>query len=870
MAARLNTDSAGPNLPRPSRSWDWLIGVVCWLGMVIFALHACTHMVAAGDTWVAMACGRHFVNHGVDTVEPFSANSHRPGPTPEQIASWPGWARWIAEKVGIETVRRWHPTGWINQNWLTHVIFYWLTTTLGSQQEPYFDALVFWKVAIYLLSVVCIYVAGRLLGAHRLLAATFASGALFIGRSFLDIRPAGFSNLLVAVFVLILILATYRQIWYLWLLVPLTVFWANVHGGYIYVFIMMIPFVLANLVAIPFKSRLVSIGWRGICHALAVYVVAFTAMVLLNPYHLTNLTHTFEISISKHAERWRNVHEWHPAFAWDNPVGTAVPFLVMYVLAWLVLILWFVAHNWAARQAIPFMGRPKRRTGAGPYQWPRIDLGLWVVAALTIYMAIRSRRFIPIAAFAACPVLASMIDQIIRAALLGRCLKVMARPDPEGFQSLVADIAAKGVMIVIVMVGFYFWPRLLEAAVPTDGGTLSKGLAWFSQWWFGSGRPNILLIFLVVLVGVVWFWLGAARPSLDRPGQGRFDIGILARTVVAGFVLGFGTWAGLRYKVVYMDPWAADPVFASVFMRMTASFLKPFEACQFIRQNHLSGKMMNYWTEGGFIAWGQEPDPKTGKTPLQLFMDGRAQAAYNVSAFDEWSYIWGGGKPMEEILASGRKIGPEDYKQIGQWITQRLRSHEVWVALIPAQQFDSVFARGLEASGQWPVVYLDNKQKLYVDINSPQGRDLFDGVLSGKTVYPDQFLTELNMAFHLLAYQTDPNAKAVGLEHAIKAYRLQPTPMPMLLILGPAARNEHLRPAIRAFCQEVCQDFQANRHSYRTRHGYRARLEAVRLASDWLASVAASQDNLEAAKSYAEAAEQYRQERDLLTDLQRW
>ena len=70
-------------------------------------------------------------------------------------------------------------------------------------------------------------------------------------------------------------------------------------------------------------------------------------------------------------------------------------------------------------------------------------------------------------------------------------------------------------------------------------------------------------------------------------------------------------------------------------MRMTASYAKPFEACEFMRLNKLSGIMFNYWTEGGFIAWGQEPDPETGRTPLQLFMDGRAQAAYDVKVFDD-------------------------------------------------------------------------------------------------------------------------------------------------------------------------------------------------------------------------------------------
>ena len=32
--------------------------IAVWMTIAIFAGHACTHMVAAGDTWVAMACAR--------------------------------------------------------------------------------------------------------------------------------------------------------------------------------------------------------------------------------------------------------------------------------------------------------------------------------------------------------------------------------------------------------------------------------------------------------------------------------------------------------------------------------------------------------------------------------------------------------------------------------------------------------------------------------------------------------------------------------------------------------------------------------------------------------------------------------------------
>ena len=218
--------------------------IIGWAAMLIFAFYACTHMVAAGDTWVAMACGRHFVNHGVDTVEPFSANSHKAGPTAEEVKTWPGWAQWITNTVGLDTVRYWHPTGWVNQNWLTHVIFYKLTTALGSETEPYYDALVLWKFAIYILAAVALYFTARLYGVNRALAVVFVCFAMVIGRSFFDIRPAGFSNLLVAVLILVLALASYRNALYIWLLVPLVVFWSNVHGGYVYAFIVLIPFVV--------------------------------------------------------------------------------------------------------------------------------------------------------------------------------------------------------------------------------------------------------------------------------------------------------------------------------------------------------------------------------------------------------------------------------------------------------------------------------------------------------------------------------------------------------------------------------------------------------------------------------------------------
>ncbi|HSV26857.1 MAG TPA: hypothetical protein VLH60_03095, partial [Sedimentisphaerales bacterium] len=248
--------------------------------ILIFAGHASTRMVAAGDTWVALACGRHFYNHGVDTIEPFSANSHPAGPTNETMAAYAaelrrsidqltragrdrsiraGILRWSARQVESfpewpqwkrDWLAKWHPTGWINQNWLTHLFFHWLCykSPIADGEERVFNALVYWKFALYILAAFLIYYAARILKSDIAIGAVFTCFALFVGRSFLDIRPAGFSNMLTAAFMVILLLATYRHILWIWMIVPLAVLWCNLHGGYIYLFFMMAPFIVLNLV----------------------------------------------------------------------------------------------------------------------------------------------------------------------------------------------------------------------------------------------------------------------------------------------------------------------------------------------------------------------------------------------------------------------------------------------------------------------------------------------------------------------------------------------------------------------------------------------------------------------------------------------
>ncbi|MEN8126535.1 MAG: hypothetical protein ABFR90_01895 [Planctomycetota bacterium] len=858
---------------------------ILFAGMLLFAFYASTHMVAAGDTWVAMACGRHFDNHGVDTVEPFSFNSHSAGPSDEALEKYPEWTRGI--------IKKWHPTGWINQNWLTHLIFYKLASWFGDDGSYNYNTLVYWKFAIYFLAVICIYATGKLMGAGDFLSAAGACFAMVVGRTYYDIRPSGYSNLLVPVFILLLALTIYKNYRLIWLLVPLMVFWANVHGGYLYAFIMLVPFagihlllrlprrwtfclgfiglwlvlylmsykfisnnnylqvqkmlgqddsvpilfkdkiliiwiilaavsvtltILKNIQPGPFyayhigagiiyflslaprfflaqtpynlnpqykevysnfistsqvsflfvfflggllilamalkKERFIALPIKGLYHTIGAGVTAFIAMIVFNPFHLTNLTHTFEISVSKHAESWRQVNEWKPAFDWmdkttstPNPVGNEEAFGVLCILMGIALFVWLGAYLMRPRPNPQGQrGRKKRLQGdiPGEFSWPKIDLAMIIIALLTIYMAVRSRRFIAIAGIA-CPVLALLIQQ--------------------NWQMISSGIQ---------------WKR--------DGKMKPLPLPPAFQHGIGGG-----VILVVLVLAIVW---------------------------------------GGKYKRIYLDPWPSDDRYNSVFMRMTASHLKPFGVCDFINDNQVSGRVFNYWTEGGAVAFGQTPDPETGHPPLKLFMDGRAQAAYNHDKFKLWQMVFSGGPIAQKAMMRNGKIPPEQMKEVGKWIDKQLSIYDTWVVLMPKTQEDSIMLRALKQTANWKTAYLDNTQHLMVNVESAQGEELIDKILKDEAVFPDAYSNNITLSTAI--FENNRRERLNDLYPLTKAaFDEHPDPTSVYAMIRLKALPA-LRPKITADFQAYVEDFLQQQDAYNKQDGYLYRLAAAEVSARFL------------------------------------
>ena len=738
---------AGENEPARKAGFKKIAAVIVWAGIAVFAFYSSTHMVAAGDTWVALACGRHHANHGVNPVEPFSFNSHKPGPSDEQLKDWPGWTHGI-----IRTI---HPTGWINQNWLTHVVFYELVHLFGSEDNPNYNMLVVWKFVLFFATAYVVYAYGRVMGVCPLLAAAGSCLAMVVGRTFFDIRPACWSNFFVPLFLLILVLAVYKNIRYIWLLVPTVVLWANFHGGYIYMYMMMVPFVGLHLISLMSQRRLVKIPFHNLLTICYAGIASFIAMIIFNPYHLTNLTHTFEISISTHAESWRNVNEWRPAFDFldkartsPNLVGTSTAFGAMCILFFVVFGVWIVSQF--LRPRLNFGKKAKPAEIEKAYQgWPKIDLPMLAIALFTTYMAVQSRRFIAIAGPAACPVVFLLIQQ--------------------AWEAITARIR-------------YRQSRVLEGITPA---------AWFQS-------------------------------------SGLAAYGLIA--------LGFGVFWGLEFKKIYLDPWPDDSVYHSVFMRMTASNVKPIDVCKFINANHLSGRMFNYWTEGGAIAFGQKPDPKTGEIPLKLFMDGRAQAAYNHDKYVLWQYIYYGlGCPVvQKARRTGKELTEAEYREAGEWFNNQLQSYQVWVVLVPGKEANSELIRALRVSGSWKTAYFDSYQTMLVNVKTEQGRRLVDDILSDRAVFPNAVSRNMTLCRLIPEQEFSLSLVEKMWQAGTEAFRLRPSPLTFLELANVSIMTGRSAMMIQQ-ADAYLADFEINGEVYRRQDGYGDRLYAAWKAANYLA-----------------------------------
>jgi len=686
--------------------------------LVVAVVYATVHMNTLADTWISLAGGRQIVAHGVDDSDAFSFNSRPPatGALPANASRWQRLRSWA------------YPTGWINQNWLSHVVLYGVHSLGGD------DALLAWKILLYTAIAAAIVAAARARGAPLAAAAVAAAAALAAGREYLEIRAQDHTNLVAVVMMLVLALAVRRDRRWLWSLPPIFAVWANLHGGFVFGLAAVAVFLAAGALARRRPDQLRQHPEGMLATGAAALATAGAATVVLSPYRLANLTHPIEISVSRDAALWRSIVEWQPL--WRSFGAESLPFVALTVTAALAL-------GGALRAAR--RGRAAAAHGATTHspaarERAPLELGDAAVVLFAVAMAFASRRFVPLASVIAAAPLAQWLGE------------ALAR-----------------------------WRERTPAAAVT--ARLRR---------------------VAVLVG--------------------------AAVVVAGVSL------GARCSRTYLGAWPVDFTRTSVFDRLTYAHLRPAGVCSFLAANRVAGRTWNFWEEGGYLAWGQTPSAATGRLPVQVFIDGRAQGAYPAEALRNYYMLRAGGPAGEEAGAQRREMSRAELERARLWVRRQMAASGAWLADLPYAQQDLPISFLLLNSESWRVVYADEEHTLLADTDTPDGRALSLGIDSGSTRFPDDFAAALTR-LRLTAGSGAELGRVVALARGVLA--IHPSARAVRLVAASAGAAPDRASAV-AFYREVVAEFFANRARHRGEDGYLKRLVTVEAALTALADVARS------------------------------
>ncbi len=266
---------------------------------------------------------------------------------------------------------------WMHHEWLWGV-GYWLAFELHPQ-------LVAWANLALLFAVFGVAFAVAL----RHCGSAFGAGLALVGAAatsywFLDIRPHEVTLLFVGVFLL-----TRDQPWAKWLWPPLMVLWCNLHGGFVFGFGAIGLFALVETLRASYRTGRIAIDW-GLWLAVALTGLAF----LCNPWGWRILE--YPIAYLDADSPFREILEWQPPGFSLDPRDFSGRFT------------WLLA---AAVAGALVELRSARR-----------DWYLLSLAGVTCAMALTSRRFIPLFAVTALPLVATLfaaLRELVAARLPG-------------------------------------------------------------------------------------------------------------------------------------------------------------------------------------------------------------------------------------------------------------------------------------------------------------------------------------------------------------------------------------------------------------------------------------------------------------------
>ncbi len=335
-------------------------------------VQAAARSVGAGNLLVLLAAGVLFLSYGYT-----------------EMAGSDMWWHIAAGRELLQTRSLWmvddwsftaHGVDWLNHEWLADLIYYGWVSAWGVQ------SLVYWKW------LVIIAIFGTLLlaltrSSGSALAALVCTGfALANAAPFLDVRPHLYSLLGFSLLLLLQLQRESRS----WLLALLFVVWVNLHGGVFF------GLMALGILLFPWRKPTAA-SLRG---AAVVGVICLLAS-MLNPSGFKVFLYPLSYAFDE-ASPFRTIGEWLSPF---KPGGIISP--LFFYLMWLPLL------------ALLYLVPAVRRRLDVPWE------GL-ALTALTLAMALTSRRFIPLFGISLAVMLAPLLGLCLQKSRLEKFSPVLA------------------------------------------------------------------------------------------------------------------------------------------------------------------------------------------------------------------------------------------------------------------------------------------------------------------------------------------------------------------------------------------------------------------------------------------------------------
>lgn len=391
---------------------QWIeCGVVVLL--VATALNNTIRQAESGDLWIGFQNGRHMVDGEWAMVD-----AHRT------------WQMRALDRIGLHLTFRdpfsanarsynadnWVDCGWINQNWLSHVILYRTRTLFGTGEGNLKRGeaiIVAYKFILVLSVAMLMYVCARLDRVHPILAVWMVVLAVLASRSFYDMRPNSTSFLFTASMMVVLGMwrrDSKRGTVLFWVL-PMMLFWANMHGGFIYGLIVFTTLSVFETLALLIHKKWPSMESVSRTKLVVLFCVTGCLYILpavFSPFGIRNLFHPILIGIGEEAKVFQQIAEWRPI--WDkNGFGHTQwfqAFVIIFAFAWggWCLLRFLLGCRWIRfRFVLSSTGNPECI--------PKFSLASCALVLVTLVMAYKSRRFIPLAAIVMTPYCARILQQ---------------------------------------------------------------------------------------------------------------------------------------------------------------------------------------------------------------------------------------------------------------------------------------------------------------------------------------------------------------------------------------------------------------------------------------------------------------------------